>query len=873
MTTFTHLASGSYKGLVARVTEGNVPVWQSNGLFNTALHRSFTFDTLGNLRTDSLPHGVRTLYERDVRGDVSAIWSYDSLQRSFVRDALGRILEDRQATRPASIPGGMNLLAGCDAQATICTDSARVDLTLPVTLTTTYVHSPSGITSVTDPRGVDRSYRYGPRGEVRAETDDYGKRTVATTNAAGQLSSVLTRLGKTITYSYDVYGRRSGLAYPTVVYDGFGTVASGAIAYTYDLLGRMTQATGEYADVKRWYYADGSLRATLSPNAATYDSVSYTYDATGARTMMAVQISPTTADTTWYRYNAITGDLDSLIVQWDGVSGSLATSRGFKFEWDGLGRRSVVHYPLSGGNMRVRYYRDKLGLVRWMTVDNAPEPLGGGGALLGVSETVDSVDPSGRALRRNLACEADDTQPGNPCGTSGVHWLSSRFNQLGWLVAQHSSVTIEADSLRYDASGNITWRKQGLYQPKTFTTESGHNRLIQIVQSGSPTFSIVYDAAGSRLTEVDSGSYFIDRQYFYDALGRTNGIFNIFDDENGSNQSAGGIGMCRHDALGRQIQACPALSPPLAFDGDNIIRALNWRFRHGPGLDDPLIALSAVGVAGPRELYYVTDGEGRHYAVGEGSGGLHSAILAGSDGYAGFRASGAVTNSHSYGEARLSQPNAPGLSFFRNRVYDQETGRWTQEDPIGISGGINLYQFNGNDPATYGDPYGLGPCEDRGITDVFVCVGLLLKPAQLPLEIAGTLATAPLMISGEGALMTLGLGGKASQATSTFFRGVSAAEASDIVASGNRLRAGAAAAGNAGKYVTNTAEAASQWGAQNGAGAQVIKITMPADATRTLTPLNGGAKVDGIGRAWWGRIEAFKDATIEFVKDAVTNAP
>ena len=285
--------------------------------------------------------------------------------------------------------------------------------------------------------------------------------------------------------------------------------------------------------------------------------------------------------------------------------------------------------------------------------------------------------------------------------------MSSRFNQLGWLAAQHSSVTAEHDSLRYDASGNITWRKQGIYQPKTFTMESGHNRLIQIVQAGSPTRSIVYDDAGSRLTEVDSAVYFIDRQYFYDALGRTNGIFNIFDDAYGTNQPAGGIGMCWHDAMGRQIKACADGSPPLAFDGDNIIRALNWRFRHGPGLDDPLIALSTVGVAGPRELYYVTDGAGRHYAVGEGSGGLHTAILAGSDGYSGFRASGAVTNSHSYGEARLSQPNAPGLSFFRNRVYDQETGRWTQEDPIGIAGGINLYQFNGNDPASYDDPYGL----------------------------------------------------------------------------------------------------------------------------------------------------------------------
>jgi uncharacterized protein RhaS with RHS repeats len=36
-------------------------------------------------------------------------------------------------------------------------------------------------------------------------------------------------------------------------------------------------------------------------------------------------------------------------------------------------------------------------------------------------------------------------------------------------------------------------------------------------------------------------------------------------------------------------------------------------------------------------------------------------------------------------------------------------GASTQEDPIGVAGGINLYQFNGNDPASYTDPFGLCP--------------------------------------------------------------------------------------------------------------------------------------------------------------------
>jgi RHS repeat-associated protein len=36
---------------------------------------------------------------------------------------------------------------------------------------------------------------------------------------------------------------------------------------------------------------------------------------------------------------------------------------------------------------------------------------------------------------------------------------------------------------------------------------------------------------------------------------------------------------------------------------------------------------------------------------------------------------------------------ATGLINFRMRWYDAEMGRWLSKDPIGLSGGLNLYAF------------------------------------------------------------------------------------------------------------------------------------------------------------------------------------
>ena len=50
---------------------------------------------------------------------------------------------------------------------------------------------------------------------------------------------------------------------------------------------------------------------------------------------------------------------------------------------------------------------------------------------------------------------------------------------------------------------------------------------------------------------------------------------------------------------------------------------------------------------------------------------------------------------------------ATGLTNFRMRWYDAITGRWLSKDPIGLSGGLNLYAFCAGDPLGCCDPDGL----------------------------------------------------------------------------------------------------------------------------------------------------------------------
>lgn len=64
---------------------------------------------------------------------------------------------------------------------------------------------------------------------------------------------------------------------------------------------------------------------------------------------------------------------------------------------------------------------------------------------------------------------------------------------------------------------------------------------------------------------------------------------------------------------------------------------------------------------------------------------------------------------HWHGTLLTEKRDASGLLYRRNRYYDPVAGRFTQEDPIGLAGGVNVYGFAAGDPVNYSDPYGLCP--------------------------------------------------------------------------------------------------------------------------------------------------------------------
>ena len=95
--------------------------------------------------------------------------------------------------------------------------------------------------------------------------------------------------------------------------------------------------------------------------------------------------------------------------------------------------------------------------------------------------------------------------------------------------------------------------------------------------------------------------------------------------------------------------------------------------------------------------------------------------------------------------------DASGVVYRRNRYLDATTGRFTQEDPIGLAGGMNLYGYAGGDPVNHSDPFGLctdprNPlCRFSGWGALYQAVG---GPSRLPFTAPSRPSMVQLGVSG-----------------------------------------------------------------------------------------------------------------------------
>jgi RHS repeat-associated protein len=306
---------------------------------------------------------------------------------------------------------------------------------------------------------------------------------------------------------------------------------------------------------------------------------------------------------------------------------------------------------------------------------------------------------------------------------------TTRYNRLGAVVQQILTDrvgTTATDTFRYDQSGNrINLHDRGApgvwtgltYPPASNRIAAKFDSVLEGADTLKPNRHFLYDSTGARWVEytiLAPADTFAMQIYQYDAAGRLMGSAQgssthpvVFLTQANS---------CMYDADGRAVQPCGAGAVTLF--GDNVIHDPNgnWFYIHAPGIDEPLLAIkcNTGDNSVQARLDMVSNGQGQLFAVADSAGRLNSAYalqVPGSNG--GPWGSGTTTRAQTFNPRRWATPGqADTISTFRTRQYDPATGVWLQEDPIGLAGGVNLYQYNGNDPNSFGDPFGTCPPRD-----------------------------------------------------------------------------------------------------------------------------------------------------------------
>ncbi|MEB1528712.1 RHS repeat-associated core domain-containing protein [Xanthomonas campestris pv. campestris] len=624
---------------------------------------SFERNAYGQTTASVDPLGRRTEYLYDADGRAVQVtvlagtaqarvsrFSYSSDGDVLsVTDALGRVMrmayDANRCLASTTDPGGRSARFTCDGA------GLPLSATNAIGQTVAFEYEGYDLSRTVDPLGRSTTLRYDILGRVVGTQDDLGNAARQEYDALGRVSKAYDPSGQVTEIGYDKNGNVLAILLP----HGNG------ITYTYDDRNRPLTRTDALGQSESWTY--DTMDRVDSYTDRKGQKKTFSYDVLG-RLAVVTDVDGRTQTSTYDAGNRRVSLADS-------VSGTLAweydlldqvvkasTPQGdIVYEYDAVGRRTKMTVA---GQAALEYRYDVVDRLR---------------TILQGSETLSfEYDAADRLTETALPNGVKTGYAYNNANqTTGIAWLKPDgsalgdlgygYDRVGRMVAQTGSFApqmlpnvrtaafddnqrqTQADSqaLSYDANGNLV--SDGV---RTYIWNA-RDQLVEIKEGAISVASFAYDALGRRTAKTEVGQTI---GYLYDGL-------------NAVQETQGGV-----------------VNPILTGLGIDERYARNDNGGRTYFLTDLL---------GSTRLLTNTTGDAVHrydydpYGITSQSGSLY-------------------TNPYQYtGRER----DASGLYYYRARYYKPEWARFTGEDPIGILGGINGYQYVGGSPTHFIDPLGL----------------------------------------------------------------------------------------------------------------------------------------------------------------------
>ncbi|KAF0125552.1 MAG: YD repeat-containing protein [Elusimicrobia bacterium] len=398
---------------------------------------------------------------------------------------------------------------------------------------------------------------------------------------------------------------------------------------------------------KKLYFYDKLSRVTEVKDPAGY-AITYSYDVVGNRTAMT---------TPWGKYNYTYDALNRLtsIVNPQGITVTLA--------YDAVGRRTkkTIFKTVSGTLAETDYIYDKAGQL--LNITNKA-----GGQVISFARY--EYDAAGNRVSR-------EDRDGR---TTYSYDLANRLIRADGPMAAETFAyddngnrlaDKEAKDYVYDAANRI--QANNLY---TFDHDLSGNLTGRTNKNDSTTITYAYNPE-QQLSEVITPEHTV--QYKYDPLGRR-------------------IEKTVDGNIQRYVYDNEDIIVVLDADGNPL-----QTFTHGPGIDEPLIMTKADGA----NYFYHADALGSIVALTDDKGETAQTMKYQAYGKPVIILYDQVAAGNPYYFTARELDAETGLYYYRARYYDFRRDAFTQEDPIGFSGGdVNSYRYVTAQPINHNDPSG-----------------------------------------------------------------------------------------------------------------------------------------------------------------------